>query len=134
MRTESRWNCLIALLALIGAVSLAADAGAGAAVDISSQEALALQKSGEGLLFVDVRTPEEYASGHVPGAVNIPKDQLPSRLSELESARDRVVVYCERGPRAQAAAATLTQAGFTGVRHLTGDMAGWRAAGLPIEK
>jgi len=134
MRIESRWSWLIAGIALIGAVWLAADAGAGAAVEISRQQALALQKSGDTLLFVDVRTPEEYASGHVPGAVNIPKDQLPSRLSELESARDRVVVYCERGPRAQAAAATLTQAGFTGVRHLTGDMAGWRAAGLPIEK
>jgi rhodanese-related sulfurtransferase len=132
MRPAFRWRGLLALVALIGPVSLAADAGA--AADISSQQALALQESGEDLLFVDVRTPEEYASGHVPGAVNIPKDQLPSRLAELETARDRLVVYCERGPRAAVAAATLLRAGFTGVRHLAGDMAGWRAAGLPIEK
>ena len=117
-----------------GDVALAADAEADAASEISRQEALALQESGEGLLFVDVRTPEEYDSGHVPGAVNIPRDQLPSRFAELESARDRLVVYCERGPRAVAAAATLVSEGFTNVRHLTGDMAGWRAAGLPIEK
>jgi rhodanese-related sulfurtransferase len=44
------------------------------------------------------------------------------------------VVYCERGPRALAAADRLLDAGFTQVRHLTGDMAGWRDAGLPIEK
>ena len=131
MRHRSRWRILLAGLALIGAISFAGDAGAG---EISSREALALQEAGDGLLFVDVRTPEEYQSGHVPGAINIPRNQLSSRLAELERARDRLVVYCERGPRAVAAAATLASAGFTGVRHLTGDMAGWRAAGLPIEK
>jgi rhodanese-related sulfurtransferase len=134
MRAGFRWNRRIALLALLGAVSLAADAGAGGAIEISNREALTLQASGEGPLFVDVRTPEEYASGHVPGAVNIPRNELGARLAELENVRDRVVVYCERGPRAAAAAATLLAAGFTGVRHLAGDMAGWRAAGLPIEK
>ncbi|HEY8154298.1 MAG TPA: rhodanese-like domain-containing protein [Myxococcota bacterium] len=134
MRAEFRCTSLVAFAVLIGALSCSAEAGAGAAVDISSQQAIELQESGEVLLFVDVRTPEEYASGHVPGAVNIPKDQLPGRLAELESSRDRLVVYCERGPRAAAAAATLQRAGFTGVRHLSGDMSGWRAAGLPIEK
>ena len=113
--------------ALIGALSLAADAGAGAAGEISSREALALIEAGNSPRFVDVRTPKEYASGHVPGAINIPRDQLASRLAWLEDARDRLVVYCERGPRATAAVATLVNAGFTGVRHLKGDMAGWRA-------
>jgi len=134
MRPTIRCHGLLALVALIGVVSLAAEAHAGAAVEISREEALALQESGAGLLFVDVRTPEEYDSGHVPGAVNIPRNQLASRLAELESARDRLVLYCERGPRAAAAAATLLQAGFTGVRQLKGDMSGWRASGMPIEK
>jgi rhodanese-related sulfurtransferase len=131
MRHRNRWRSLLAGLALIGAIPFAADAGAG---EISSREALALRESGEAPLFVDVRTPEEYQSGHVPGAINIPRNQLNVRLAELEHARDRLVVYCERGPRAAAAMATLASAGFTGVRHLAGDMAGWRAAGLPIEK
>jgi len=131
MRHRNRWRSLLVGLALIGVIPLAADAGAG---EISSREALALQEAGDGALFVDVRTPEEYQSGHVPGAINIPRNQLHSRLAELEHARDRLVVYCERGPRAAAAAATLVSAGFTGVRHLAGDMAAWRAAGLPIEK
>jgi len=131
MRHRSRWRALLAGLALIGAFWFAADAGAS---EISSREALGLQEAGDSPLFVDVRTPEEYQSGHVPGAINIPRNQLTSRLAELEHARDRLVVYCERGPRAAAAIATLLSSGFTGVRHLSGDMAGWRAAGLPIEK
>jgi rhodanese-related sulfurtransferase len=132
MRHNFRWRARLTRLALIGVLAFAADAGAS---EISNRDALALQEeAGDSPLFVDVRTPEEYQAGHVPGAVNIPRDQLPSRLAELEHARDRLVVYCERGPRAAAAIATLASAGFTAVRHLAGDMAGWRAAGLPIEK
>ena len=130
MRHKLLWSLLIACVALIPAISSAADTRAG---EISNREALALIESGQSPRFVDVRTPQEFASGHVPGAINIPRDQLARRLAELEDARDRLVVYCERGPRAAAAAATLADAGFTGVRHLEGDMSGWRAAGFPIE-
>ena len=85
-------------------------------------------------LLLDVRTPEEYASGHVPGAVNIPHDQLGSRVNEIEAHRDQeVVVYCERGGRAANAAETLEAAGFITIRHLSGDMSAWRDAGLPTE-
>jgi rhodanese-related sulfurtransferase len=108
-------------------------AAAGAAGEISSQQAEAQRTAGQSLVFLDVRTPEEFASGHVPGAVNIPVRQLEGRLAELGKG-DRLIVYCEQGPRARAAAQTLSQAGYTDVSHLTGDMAGWRAAGLPIEK
>ena len=108
-------------------------AAAGAGGEISNQQAQAQRAAGQSLVFLDVRTPEEFASGHVPGAVNIPVKQLPDRLAELGKG-DRLVVYCERGPRAMAAVDTLSQAGYTGVSHMTGDMAAWRAAGLPIEK
>ncbi len=121
--------CLVLTLVCSPAAESAANPGG----EISSQEALAQQQAGDNPVFVDVRTPEEFASGRVPGAVNIPVKQLPSRLAELEK-DDRLVVYCERGPRAAAAVDTLVRAGYTHVSHLTGDMAGWRAAGLPIEK
>jgi rhodanese-related sulfurtransferase len=134
MRIRFHAAPLLACLALLGAIALALDAGANAAEELSNRDAFALVETGNSPLFVDVRTRQEYTSGHVPGAVNIPRDQLAGRLSELESARDRLVVYCERGPRAAAAKATLEGAGFTGVRRLSGDMSGWRAAGLPIEK
>ena len=82
-------------------------------------------------LVLDVRSPEEFASGHVPGARNVAYDEVATRLAELGPARE-VVVYCERGPRAAKAAAVLASAGFE-VRHLTGDMSGWREQGLPVE-
>lgn len=85
-------------------------------------------------LLLDVRSTGEFEGGHIPGSVNIPHDQLSSRISEIETHRDRaVVVYCERGGRAANAAAVLRNSGFTMIQHMEGDMSGWRAAGLPIE-
>jgi rhodanese-related sulfurtransferase len=67
--------------------------------------------------------------------VNIPHDVLEQHLGEISRDHGQeVVVYCEKGGRAAKAAAVLTAAGFTSVRHLTGDMAAWREAGLPIAK
>lgn len=104
--------------------------GATSASEISQQEVLAFEGRADAPLVLDVRSPEEFASGHVPGARNVAYDQVEARLAELGPPRE-VVVYCERGPRAAKAAATLGAAGFT-VRHLTGDMSGWREAGLPV--
>lgn len=85
-------------------------------------------------LILDVRTTEEYAEGHVPGAVNIEYRQVPSQVELLRTFEDKtVVVYCERGVRAGRAKAALIEAGFTSVVELSGDMVAWRAAGLPIE-
>ncbi|MFQ5993582.1 MAG: rhodanese-like domain-containing protein [Acidiferrobacterales bacterium] len=92
-------------------------------------------KTGTAPLILDVRTPAEYQSGHVPQAVNIPHLQLPNRLSELGDVKDQeVVVYCERGPRAGFSESVLQNAGFNSVRHLEGDMWAWRNAGLPTER
>ena len=86
----------------------------------------------EDVLILDVRTPDEFRSGHVPDALNIPHDQLSDRLAELGSAPDRpVVVYCERGGRASQAAGVLLDAGYGNVLHLEGDMSDWRAKGHP---
>ena len=53
------------------------------------------------LVVLDVRTPAEYADGHIPGAINIPREELATRVSELASARDSdIIVYCKTGPRA----------------------------------
>ena len=85
-------------------------------------------------LILDVRTPDEFASGHVPDAVNVPYDEVEARLGELGADRGRpVVVYCERGGRAGRAESVLLGAGFTDVRHLEGDMSAWRAAGRATE-
>jgi rhodanese-related sulfurtransferase len=83
---------------------------------------------------LDVRTPEEFASGHVPGAVNIPHTELAAQLSSLPTALDtELVVLCERGGRAAAAEQVLREHGYTHVRDLEGHMRQWRAEQLPTE-
>jgi len=86
-------------------------------------------------LVLDVRTPEEYAAGHVKNAFNIPHDRLAERMSEIQKfATAPVVVYCKSGRRAAIATELLARSGFTNLRHLTGDMDGWIAAGYPVTK
>ncbi len=105
--------------------------------DLDPQELLQMLGGppGHAPLVLDVRTPEEYGSGHVPGARNIPHDLLSARLGEIDAHRGRpVVVYCERGGRARKATEVLADAGFTRILHLDGDMAAWRDAGLPQQR
>lgn len=86
----------------------------------------------QSLVVLDVRTPEEYAAGHVVGARNIPHTQIVDRVAELGDARDRdLVVYCRSGSRAAIALEKLREAGFTRLFHLEGDWLRWSAEKLP---
>jgi rhodanese-related sulfurtransferase len=85
------------------------------------------------LFVLDVRTPAEYAEGHVPGAVNVPHDQLASRIAEVPKDKD-VVLYCRSGRRAALAADVLTAHGYTRLSHLEGDMQAWVEKGRRVEK
>lgn len=84
-------------------------------------------------VFLDVRTPEEFAAGHIPGAVNIPVQELATRMSEVP-ANKRVYVYCRSGKRAAKASAMLARAGYHNIENVPDSMDGWRAAGYPVEK
>ena len=122
------------VLLLASAIALACGPASGS-TDVSQSDALRWIQENNGPLIIDVRTPGEFGAGHVPGAVNIPHDVLGQHLDEISDQRNqKVVVYCERGPRAAKASAVLVGAGFSDVRHLEGDMAGWRDANLPVEK
>jgi rhodanese-related sulfurtransferase len=81
----------------------------------------------DGARLVDVRSPEEFASEHLDGAINIPVGELDGRLSELEPKDKPVVVYCHSGIRSARAASTLAAAGFTTVADL-GGMDNWNQA------
>lgn len=84
---------------------------------------------GAELQLVDVRSISEYASGHVPGAVNIPMNQVESRLGDL-SLRSDVVLICQGGTRAAITAGWLCQRREAVV--LEGGTQAWKAAGLPL--
>lgn len=68
-----------------------------------------------GARLVDVRTPQEFVAGHVPGSLNIPFDQIGARAGELGDRTQPVVLYCRTGRRSGVAAATLRELGFTRV-------------------
>jgi rhodanese-related sulfurtransferase len=94
-----------------------------------------LSRARQGLVTVlDVRPPEEFAAGHVPGAVNIPVRELEKRLKELPKGRE-VVAYC-RGPyclMSYDAVALLRRKGVK-ARRLEAGLPEWRLAGLPVER
>jgi len=86
-------------------------------------------------LILDVRSAAEYAEGHIPGAVNLPHDQMKARAEEIGTHRDQeIVLYCRSGRRSAIAAQTLAAEGFTRLRLLEGDMPGWEGAGHPVER
>jgi phage shock protein E len=70
--------------------------------------------------IIDVRTPGEYEDGHYPGAVNIPLNELPQRLEELEEMKKPIVAYCRSGARSSVAVSILKQNGLNEVYNAGG--------------
>jgi rhodanese-related sulfurtransferase len=94
-----------------------------------------IEQKDASMVILDVRTPEEFAAGHVPGAINIPYTHLPSRISEVADAADKdIVLYCTVGVRAEQGAERLRENGFQKLLHLDGDMSAWQAQKRPLEK
>ena len=88
-------------------------------------------------LVLDVREADEYAAGHLPGAVLVPRGLLEFKLSSTPElgARDRkVVVYCKSGGRSALAALAMQDMGYLDVWSLAVGFDGWAAAGLPVNK
>ena len=84
-------------------------------------------------VILDVRSTEEFSSGHIPGAINLPVTELMGRVKELVAYKDaEIVVHCEAGPRAGMASWILKRNGFTHLVELQGHMQAWRDAGLPM--
>jgi rhodanese-related sulfurtransferase len=89
----------------------------------------------EDALVLDVREPGEYGAGHILGAKNVPVARLDGGAAELAKRRDRpLIVYCDGSERSAKAAAALKRQGFTRVVNLSGGLAAWQQAGLPVEK
>jgi rhodanese-related sulfurtransferase len=103
-----------------------------AALEPVAQDELARRLCDGQVLVLDVRPEAEYAAGHIPGALNVPHDQLAARLAEIPGGTD-IVAYC-RGRYcvfAPDAVRLLRARGFS-ARPLDGGLPGWRLAGLPV--
>lgn len=94
---------------------------------ITRQRIEELQRQKNPVVLIDIRTPEEYENGHVPGAVNIPAETIVGNTSNL-AVNDTIVCICNKGyERSQNAAETFTAMGFTRVFYLKEGTAGWQA-------
>lgn len=78
----------------------------------------------DAVVLLDVRMPEELELASLPGALNIPLDQLPRRLAELNPAAP-IVVLCHHGVRSEMAGRLLERNGFADVAHLSGGIDAW---------
>jgi len=114
---------LIDYEAFCGAVSDEAQTAA-AGSTITAAELKAMQDRGEDFLLVDVREPAEWEIVRIPGAVLIPKGDLPSRLSDLPQDKP-VIAYCKSGIRSAEALALLKSAGFKDAMHVQGGITAW---------
>jgi molybdopterin/thiamine biosynthesis adenylyltransferase/rhodanese-related sulfurtransferase len=85
-------------------------------------------------LLVDVRERDEWAEGHIPGAVHVPRGFLESRIEQVAPDHERpIVVYCAGGSRSAFAAKTLEGLGYGDVASLAGGFTDWKRNGFPIE-
>lgn len=90
--------------------------------------------AGKKIFLVDVRRPDEFAAGHIPGAVNVPVEEIAGRPGLLPAdAAACIVAYCRSGRRSAAAAPTLLALGYSAVYNMPGGILAWQAAGYPIE-
>lgn len=100
----------------------------------SPQQVVQMINRGKTVL-VDVRTPEEFAAGHLRDAKNIPLADFATRVGELDKSKGKsIVIVCQSGARADKALGLLQKAGFDDVVGLEGGMTAWRAANLPTTK
>ena len=95
-------------------------------IDVDTLESLSAET-----MMLDVREPEEYEHGHVPGALNLPQADLASRLDELPRHRPLALI-CRSGARSLRAAQFLRQVGFEQVANVQGGTEAWRTAGKPL--
>lgn len=82
--------------------------------------------------FVDVREPEEWAEGHMPGAVHIPLGDLQRRAGELPKEGD-IITVCRSGGRSLDAVDILERTGRPGAKSMAGGMIEWQKSGRPVE-
>lgn len=101
---------------------------------VSPQQAYSLLQRDENITLLDVRTPEEFAEGHIEGAILIPVQVLNDNLSKLQRAKGgKIIVYCHSGNRSVAASRILVKNGFLPL-NVKGGISGWKSEGLSVSR
>lgn len=98
-------------------------------VDVATVNAV---KDNPGVFLLDVREPDEYEAGHIPGITLMPVGDVAARLSEIPRDKE-VIVTCRTGNRSAQIADFLRDQGFTNVHNMEGGIVAWQEAGYPIE-
>lgn len=127
-------NIWIVAIAVVSGAALLFPAIQRRGAKLSQLQATQLMNQGKSLIL-DVRSAEEFATGHLQNAKHIPLPELSTRLKEIEKSKtSTVITVCERGTRASSAASLLTKAGFGQVFILDGGVSAWKSQGLPTVK
>lgn len=98
---------------------------------VTAGELISIMEAREAVTLIDVRTPEEYGQGHIPGAVLVPLDTI-KEIKKLPGSEGRVIIYCRSGKRSLTAIGILADKGITAVEELEGGINAWKAAGGPL--
>lgn len=109
-------NVLSILLAVLLLTGCAAPAEGGSYRQISMNDAVTMMEEESGYIILDVRTPEEFAQRHIPGAINVPNEIIETEaLSQLPDKDQLILVYCRSGNRSKQASEKLVALGYTNV-------------------
>ena len=121
------WVVCIAMIVTMatGCSNGGAEAGM---VDVSIEQAFKMWQNKEAII-IDIRTPQEYKEGHIPGVANIPLDQLVERNHEIPTDK-KVLLICRSGNRSSQGTSLLRSKGFGNVYNITKGMSSWQG---PIE-
>lgn len=140
---------LILIVALLISAAFAFNAPLAAAKDMTGKDFVAEVKGkitsisvsdAKGILdkgsatFLDCREPKEFKSGHIPGAINLPRGLLEFKIAKKISDKNAsVVVYCKSGGRSSLATYSLVRMGYKNVKNMDGGWKAWTKAGNPVE-
>ncbi|MFZ6648722.1 rhodanese-like domain-containing protein [Undibacterium sp. TJN25] len=132
--TDNLFNLLLLALIIASGIALLVPVLQRRGAKVSLLQATQFMNQGK-TLVLDVRDAEEFASGHLQNAKNIPLAELPNRIKEIEKSKNATTIaVCDRGIRSSSAVSVLKNAGFEQAFSLEGGLSAWKAQGLPTVK
>ncbi|MDO5357856.1 MAG: rhodanese-like domain-containing protein [Slackia faecicanis] len=118
MNMKKTLPLMLSAVLLAGCSAPVGESGAAAEtyVQTTAEEAVEMMQSQQDYVILDVRTPEEYAEKHIPGAINVPNETIgKEKIAELPDKDQAIFVYCRSGNRSKQASEKLVALGYTNV-------------------